>query len=187
MKTGVLRGLLCSALIFCASVSLHAQHGGGQHGGAGHQGTGFPGGGGFPSARTPAPGTRNAGTNSTTRGGLQLGPPGRWWDDKEFSKTVGLRKDQQKKMDQVFNANKSAIVENYKSLQREESKLETLTKEPQPDRARIFSQIDAVNQARSSLEKANAQMLLQIRQQMDSDQINRMDRFREKPPDEAEN
>jgi Spy/CpxP family protein refolding chaperone len=190
MKTRGLTGLLCSALFLCGPVSLHAQHG---HGGGMSTGqrSGFPGGGGFPSAggpaRSPAPNTRNGGANSPTRGGLRLGPPGRWWDDKGFANSIGLRKDQQKKMDLIFNTNKSAILENYNSLQREESKLESLSKEPQPDRTRLFAQIDAVNQARSSLEKANAQMLLQIRQEMDPEQLTRMDKFREKPPDEAEN
>jgi hypothetical protein len=198
MKTRLFRGLLSAALFLCVGASLHAQRGGGgggQHGGgmSGGQGSGFPGGpgggrGGFPSGdRTGGPRPNNGGTNNASRGRLQLGPPGRWWDDKDFAKTVGLRKDQQKKMDQVFNANKSAILENYKSLQLEESKLDTLTKEPQPDRARLFAQIDSVNQARSSLQKANAQMLLQIRQEMEPDQIVRMDKFRAKPPDEAEN
>lgn len=121
------------------------------------------------------------------RGGLQLGPPGRWWDDKSFAKTIGLRKDQQQKMDVVFNANKSAILENYRSLMREEAKLEASTREPQLDRAKIFAGIDAVNQARAGLEKANAQMLLQIRQEMDAEQIAKMDKFREKPAEETAN
>lgn len=118
------------------------------------------------------------------RGGLQLGPPGRWWDNKSFAKSLGLRKDQQKKMDAVFNMSKGSILESYKALQKEESRLETLTKQPKPDEARIFAGIEAVAQARASLEKANAHMLLQVRQEMDADQIARMEKFREQPPDE---
>ena len=115
------------------------------------------------------------------RGGLQLGPPGRWWDDKGFAKSIGLRKDQQKKMDLIFNANKSAILENYNSLMREESKLDAATREPQLDKAKIFAGIDAVNQARAGLEKANAQMLIQVRQEMEREQVVRMDKFRDPP------
>jgi hypothetical protein len=118
------------------------------------------------------------------RGGLQLGPPGRWWDDKGFAKSLGLRKDQQQKMDSVFNANKGAILENYRALQQQEARLEATTKEPKLDEQKIFAAIDAVNQARSALEKANAHMLLMVRQEMDADQVNRMEKFREKPPEE---
>ena len=118
------------------------------------------------------------------RGGLQLAPPGRWWDDKTFVTSIGLRKDQQKRMDAIFNANKSAILENYKSLQREESRLEALTREVQPDKARIFAEIDAVNMARAAVEKAYAQMQLQVRQEMDADQVVKMDKFRDPPPSE---
>ena len=122
--------------------------------------------------------------NSSMRGGLQLGPPWRWWDDKSFAKSLGLSKEQQKKMDAVFNSSKGSLLENYKTLQREESKLEKATRETRPDEARIFAGIDAVAQARAALEKANAHMLLLMRQEMDVDQIARMEKFREQAPDE---
>jgi Spy/CpxP family protein refolding chaperone len=147
----------------------------------------MPGGsmGRFPSPNSgelpPAPNSGPAGTTSTMRGGLQLGPPGRWWDDRQFAQSIGLRKDQQKRMDAIFNANKSAILENYNSLLREESRLSAATREPQLDKARIFAAIDSVNQARAGLEKANAQMLLQVRQEMDPEQIARLEKFRDLP------
>ena len=199
----------------CALVSmataLHAQRGGPPGGGGGPRGGGMNphgmpgGGGGFPSHDGPmgsgggmgrpndtqgrplGPPPGSPESTSTMRGGLQLGPPGRWWDDKSFAKAIGLRKDQQKKMDSVFNANKSAILETYRSLVREESKLEAATREPQLDKSKIFAGIDAVNQARAAAEKAKAQMLLQIRQEMDVDQVGRMEKFREKPPEDPGN
>lgn len=122
-------------------------------------------------------GARGAG--GPMRGGLRLGPPGRWWDDKGFAKTLGLSKDQQKRMDTVFNANKGPILENYKALQKEESNLEKLTREKRPDEAKIFAGIDAVAQARAALEKSNAHMLLLVRQEMDDDQNARLERFQE--------
>ena len=118
------------------------------------------------------------------RGGLQLGPPGRWWDDKAFAKTLGLSKDQQKRMDTVFNANKGPILESYKALQKEESNLQKLTREKKLDEAKIFAGIDAVAQARAALEKANAHMLLLVRQEMDEEQNARMERFQEAPAEE---
>jgi hypothetical protein len=41
--------------------------------------------------------------SNTMRGGLQLGPPGRWWDDKHFAKTLHLRPEQKKRMDDLFD------------------------------------------------------------------------------------
>ena len=128
-------------------------------------------------------GGSNGGANGGARG-LQLGPPGRWWDDKGFAKTLGLSKDQQKKMDAVFNANKGSILESYKALQKEESRLQATAREKKLDEAKIFAGIDSVAQARAGLEKANAHMLLLIRQEMDADQNARMDKYRDQASDE---
>jgi Spy/CpxP family protein refolding chaperone len=121
--------------------------------------------------------------SSPVRGGLQLGPPGRWWDDKSFVKDVGLTKDQQKKMDSIFDANKGAIVDSYNALQREQAKLQTLSQAKTLDEQKIFAQIDAVAQAKVTLEKANAHMLLLVRQQMDAEQQAKMDKYRERLPE----
>jgi len=112
------------------------------------------------------------------RGGLQLGPPGRWWDDRGFAKSLGLRPEQKKKMDDIFNANKGTILLRYQSLQQDEARLEDATREEQLDEASIFAAIDRVAQARASLEKANAHMLLLIRREMDKDQTERLEEHR---------
>jgi Spy/CpxP family protein refolding chaperone len=201
MKSSSMRGILLCACLLCTAAGLAAQGrgpGGGGPGGGG-PGGGQPGGGPsfgqprstFPSSNPngrgggpPAPGSGSGGTNSTMRGGLQLGPPGRWWDDKGFAKTLGLSKEQQKKMDFVFNSSKASILESYKALQKEESRLQKVTKEARPDEAKIFAGIDAVAQARAALEKSNAHMLLLVRQEMDPSQVERMEKFREQAADE---
>jgi len=116
-------------------------------------------------------------------GGLQLGPPGRFWDDSRFAKAIGLRKEQQKKMDAVFNANKAVLYESYKALKNEEKQLAKITRERPLEESRVFAGIDAVVQARGRLEKANAHMLLLIRQLMEPEQITTMDQFRDAPPE----
>jgi hypothetical protein len=78
-------------------------------------------------------------------------------------------------MDGIFNANKGAILSSYKALLSEQAKLDKLNKDPQVDKARLFEAIDAVSQARASLQKATSQMLLQIRQQMDAEQIAKLE------------
>ena len=173
--------LLGCCVLVTGAVASAQGHGGGPPGGGG------PGGGGArPTFGGPAANERGGhpgdtsgarGAGGPMRGALQLGPPGRWWDDKTFAKTLGLSRDQQKRMDTVFNANKGPILESYKTLQKEESNLQKLTREKKLDETKIFAGIDSVAQARAALEKANAHMLLLVRQEMDEEQNARMERF----------
>ncbi len=148
--------------------------GGGGHGPGGPGGPGGPpggGNGGFP----PFGSGPNPGKSRTSgREGLQVLPVGRWWDDKQVGQAIGLRKDQKKSMDKIFDANKAAIVDSYRNLLNEQSKLDALTRQPQVDKNLTFAGIDAVNQARAALEKAKTELLLQIHQQLDADQLARL-------------
>ena len=112
------------------------------------------------------------------REGLQLGPPGRWWDDKHFAKTLHLRPEQKKRMDDLFDENRATLVSRYQTLQQEESKMETLSHAQTLDETALFAQIDRVAQARADLEKATTHLMLQVRKEMDADQITRLDASR---------
>jgi Spy/CpxP family protein refolding chaperone len=146
--------------------------GGPPPGGPGPGGSG-PGGPGGPPSALKSP-RQNAGA---THSSLRLGPVGRWWDDKSVVQTIGLRKEQQQRMDTIFNANKPAILSSYKSFLSEQAKLDALNKDPQVDKGRLFAAIDAVSQARASLQKATSQMLLQIRQEMDPGQVTKLEKL----------
>ena len=132
--------------------------------------------------RPPPPPGPPDGLRSTMRGGLQLGPPGRWWDDKEFAQELGLSAGQARKMDGIFQANRGTLLDLYRSLQQQESILERLTTGTRLNEEQILQQIDRVTSARGTLEKANARMLLQIRKQMTDEQIESLDQHRPKPP-----
>jgi Spy/CpxP family protein refolding chaperone len=110
-------------------------------------------------------------------GGLQFGPVGRWWDDNSVIQAIGLQREQQRKMDAIFNANKPAILDSYKTFMSEKSKLDKVSKESQVDQSRLFAAIDAVSRARAALQKATTQMLLQIRQEMSAEQITRLNKL----------
>jgi hypothetical protein len=43
------------------------------------------------------------------------------------------------------------------------------------DQGKVFAQIDRVAGARAELEKENAYILMQIRQQLDADQVSKLD------------
>ncbi len=162
--------------------------GGGMNGGGappfGGQGpgAGSPGGMG-PGANAPmggpnvSGGQENRNAESPARTGLQLGPPGqRWWDDKSFAKGLKLRPEQQTRMDAIFDQNKGALLIRLQNLKQVESQMDEIAKSPNPDEAALFTQIDRLAQARAELEKANTHMLLQIRKEMDADQISRLEK-----------
>jgi Spy/CpxP family protein refolding chaperone len=121
------------------------------------------------------PGAPSAGQPATARPGVQFGPVGRWWDDKSVVRTVGLTTDQQRRMDTIFNASKPAILASYQNYLKEQAKLSALSHNPQATQDSTFAAIDAVNQARAALQKATAQMYLQIRQQMKPEQIQKLE------------
>ena len=186
MSTRTLRMLCCFlCLALVPSVGLMAQEGGdhdrdrpGSGGGPGGGGPGGPGGIGGPGTprthghpehekgRAAAPPPRNA---------LQFGPVGRWWDDRSVVQAIGLRREQQKRMDAIFDANKPAILDSYKGFLKAQTNLATVNKDPQANKDTLFAAIDAVNQARASLQKATSAMLLQIRKEMDPDQVNKLE------------
>jgi Spy/CpxP family protein refolding chaperone len=127
----------------------------------------------------PPPSTQGRQTaDGNVRPGLQLGPPGRWWDDKSFAKSLKLRSDQQTRMDAIFEQNRAALTARLQGLQQAEAQMDEVSKASEPDEAALFAQIDHVAQARAELDKANTHMLLQIRKEMDADQIARLEKYR---------
>lgn len=181
---------LLALSVALAGASAYAQgrgHGGGgaQHGG-GFPGGGFPGG----SHRGGFPGDNRSGFPNNDRGGfggnvphttpvprphsthavVQLGPTARWWDDKKFSRSVGVDDATRKRMDSIFNENKSALSGSYNNLQHEEKILGKLVGAKQPDEASILAQIDRVSQARAELEKASARLVLALKRTLTPEQ-----------------
>lgn len=188
--------LACVLLVAGAACTAQAQGRGGGPPGGGGPGGGMGGGrgggmGGVPfPAESPRSGAsmpdrvppqqqstqRNQTAENPIRVGLQLGPPGqRWWDDRGYVKSLKLRADQQSRMDAIFEQNRNALLSRFASLQQAESEMEQLSNSSVPDEGALFAQIDRVAQARAELEKANTHMLLQIRKEMDPDQIKRLE------------
>lgn len=110
------------------------------------------------------------------RAGLQLGPPGRWWDDRGFAKNLKLRPDQQTRMDAIFEQNRSSLLASFQNVQQAQAQMQELSKSPSPDESALFAQIDRVAQAHAELEKATTHMFLQLRREMDADQIKRLEK-----------
>jgi Spy/CpxP family protein refolding chaperone len=139
----------------------------------------FPGGpGGYGGGMSNPHDTRDGSGNIPSeqggggaRWGLQIGPPGRWWDDKHFVKSLHLRPDQQRRMDGIFEQSRPTLLKRYEALQKEQQQMETLTRARTLDENALFTQIDRVEQARADLAKATTHMFYQLRGEMDADQI----------------
>jgi Spy/CpxP family protein refolding chaperone len=177
------RAIVLTAAIALLGVSAGAQgRGPGEHGGD-RGGFGLSMGHGSLSGTTSSP-TRVPAISpgGESAAGLQLGPPGRWWDNKDFAHTVGLNTVQQHRMDDVFSANRDNLMKLYKSLQHEESQLKKMTRSQSLDENQIFQQIDRVTLARGELSKAYAHMELQIRKEMTAEQTAKLDEMNGQPP-----
>ena len=185
MSTRTLRILCC---LLCLAVMPHARtmaQEGGDHDRDRPGSPGGPGGaGGLGNAGGPG-GPKEP--HHTERGkdrpavqphnALQFGPVGRWWDDRSVVQAIGLRREQQKRMDAIFDHNKPAILDSYKGFLKAQSDLTAANKDPQSTKDRLFSAIDAVNEARAALQKATSAMLLQIRQEMDPGQVDKLEKI----------
>jgi Spy/CpxP family protein refolding chaperone len=106
--------------------------------------------------------------------GPRQGPGGKWWDNPEIVKQLGITADQQKKMDDAWQQNRIKLIDLSAALQKEEIVMEGLLKGPQLDDSRILPAIDRIAQARAELEKANARLMLAIRHVLTPEQWEKM-------------
>jgi Spy/CpxP family protein refolding chaperone len=112
---------------------------------------------------------------------LQTGLQGAWWREATWVKSLALTPDQQKKMDDAFLQNRIRLIDLTAALEKEEVILEPLVENVRPaDEAKILAQIDKVADARAGLEKANARMLLAIRETLTQDQWTKLQANRKK-------
>lgn len=97
------------------------------------------------------------------RGRGRGGPAGKWWDNPEMAKKLGLSADQQKKMDDIFQQQRLKLIDLHAAVAREEATLDPLMQAAQLDDSKILPQIDRIAQARADLEKADARLQLSLR------------------------
>jgi Spy/CpxP family protein refolding chaperone len=181
-RKGAIARKAIAAVCFAASLAAPALaqgHGGPPGGGMGGPGMGGPQ---FPNGGAGSIGI-GGGRNqprvqaSDSRAGLVLGPPGvRWWDNHSFAKSMKLRPDQQMKMDAIFEQNRGALISSFEGVREAEAQMEQLTRASSPDEAALFAQIDRVAQARAELAKTTTHMFLQIRKEMDPDQLKQLEK-----------
>jgi Spy/CpxP family protein refolding chaperone len=109
--------------------------------------------------------------------GLGPGPGGKWWDNPEIAKRVGVTSDQKKKMDDVFLQSRMRLIDLHASLDKDELTLESLMQGPALEDNKILPAIDKIAQDRAELEKADARLLLGIRHVLTPEQWAKLDEY----------
>ena len=107
--------------------------GGGGPGGGGMGGPQFPVPGGVPGPGGPGMGVpgpvggpppQQRGPGPEGRPGLQLGPPGRWWDDRATVKSLRLSPEQRARMDAIFEQNRERLQARFEAVRQAEMQME---------------------------------------------------------------
>jgi Spy/CpxP family protein refolding chaperone len=104
------------------------------------------------------------------RPGFRIGPPGIWWHNPDLIQKLNLTPDQQKRMDDILQQSRLQLVDLRANVEKQELLMEPMLAANPPDTNKILAQIDHTAQARAELEKANAKMLLGIRNVLTPDQ-----------------
>jgi Spy/CpxP family protein refolding chaperone len=105
-------------------------------------------------------------------------PPGRWWKNAEVAQAISLSDAQVQKIEQIFQDNRMKLVDIHATLQKEEIKLEPMLEADNPDENAVMGAIDHIAAARTSLEKANAQMAFAIRRVLTPEQWKKLHTLR---------
>jgi TonB family protein len=110
-------------------------------------------------------GGRGASDLSTAVNRLR-GAGGAWWTNAELVQRLGLTDDQKSKIERTFENHRPAIVAGTSLLEKEEAELARLLAADPLNRNAVLTQVDRVVQARGEVERANAAMTLEMREQL---------------------
>ncbi len=116
--------------------------------------------------------------HSAMEAGFHIVPPGMWWRNPMVVQRLALTPDQVKRMDGIFQQSRLQLIDLKANVEKQNAMLEPLLSANPPDTALAMAQIDKVAQARADLEKADAKMLLGIREVLTPDQWTKLDEGR---------
>lgn len=119
--------------------------------------------------------TLNSGNAPMIHSASPFGLSSRWWDDHKTARQLSLRREQQQRMDRIFESNRNTLVSLYANLQTEETRLRSLSSKDREDETKVYAAIDRVTQARAQLQKTSEQIVVQLHQQLDAPQITLME------------
>ena len=89
-----------------------------------------------------------------------------WWTNTALVARLGLSDVQKTRIETTFEAHRQNLVSSKEQLEKEEAQLARLLQAETVDRATVFTQINRVTQARGDMERINATMTLEMREQL---------------------
>jgi Spy/CpxP family protein refolding chaperone len=125
---------------------------------------------------------RGGGWGEGMHSGFRIGPPGMWWHNPDIIQKLTLTPDQQKRMDDILQQSRLQLIDLRANLEKQDLLMEPMLAANPPDTNKILAQIDHTAQARAELEKANAKMLLGIRNVLTPDQWTKLQTERRDRP-----
>jgi len=111
--------------------------------------------------------TATAYAQITTASGQQpAGAPSAWWTDTALMTRLGLSEVQKARIENIFQTHRQNLTTSKDALEKEEAQLSKLLAADPIDRPSVFAEINKVIQARSDMERVNATMTLEMREQL---------------------
>ena len=104
--------------------------------------------------------------NNALTGGLDVQVGGAWWTDASIIASLGLSEDQKTKIERAFENHRLNLISNRNALEKEESQLTQLLNTERLDRNAVSAQVQRVVNARGEMERTNAAMMLEMREQL---------------------
>jgi hypothetical protein len=89
-----------------------------------------------------------------------------WWNNASLVAKLGLTDIQKSRIENTFEAHRQNLSSRKDQLEKEEAQLSKLLDAESIDRGPVFTQINRVVQARGEMERENAAMTLEMREQL---------------------
>lgn len=105
---------------------------------------------------------------------------GKWWHDQHMISTLNLSQEQSKKIEKIFSHHRKELLKLSALLRQRYLMLENFleSQAQEVDRERLSKMVDAVQEARSNLEKSRLMMLLEVRRVLSREQTDTLRRMR---------
>jgi Spy/CpxP family protein refolding chaperone len=109
------------------------------------------------------------------------GDAGRWWENPETARQIGLSQQQQEKVHAVLQSHRARLFELSQRVQQEDFAMDGLMNADQLDENAVIAQSGRVADARAELEKYRVRMLVELRGILTLDQWHKLQALRPEP------
>jgi len=97
-----------------------------------------------------------------------LAQRGKWWQDEQFRRELGLTAEQTSRLEEIFQKHQPKLREHVRALDQAEDQLNQLIEKG--DDASVMAHMGVVEAARADLNKTRTLMLLRMRRSLTADQ-----------------